>query len=190
MEDTKRDQAVGIVDDATATESEKKELTPEEIDAGLGQKGSRGVEMYMLDESQKFIQEARMVYNMPLAAGISGTTTDLLEVAIMFGVSGSQQRFLYALACLGHLGSIGAHSFHEIMTSAKQANVAYHPGNYRSILPAIPAGHPAAALFADSRFAGVPGIGADAGLPGSRPAPAGDAGGGSGGTDAPGGGGT
>lgn len=179
MAETRRGQMVGIADDATAQESEKRELTAEELEAGLGQKGSRGVEMYMLDESQAFIQQARLAYNMPLAAGISGTTTDLLEVAIMFGVASARDRFLYALACLAHLGSIGAHSFHEIMTSAKQANVAYEPGNYRSVLPSIPAGHPAAALFADPRFAAVPGIGPGASATAGPPAAAGDSGGGS-----------
>lgn len=173
MEETRRDQMVGIADDQTAQASQTKPLSAEETEAGLGQKGSRGVEMYMLDESQAFVQQARMVYNMPLAAGISGTTTDLMEVAIMFGVNDPKQRFLYALACVGHLGSIGAHSFHEIMTSCAQAGVPYTPGDYRSILPALPGDHPAKLLFEDARFKNVPGIG-------ENPAPATPAGTGAG----------
>lgn len=68
-----------------------------------------------MDESNGFVQRARLVLDMPLAGGISGTTTDLMEVAQVFGVSNLH---VYALGVLGHLGSAGAHSFHEIAQAA------------------------------------------------------------------------
>ncbi|MBN1945544.1 MAG: DUF4157 domain-containing protein [Bradymonadales bacterium] len=139
-------------------------LTPEEEAAGLGQRHSRGIEQYTLDESQKFIQDARTIYNMPLAAGISGTTTDLHEVAKMFGCTSEIDVFKYQLACLAHLQTAGAHSFHEIMAAAAMnTSVQYEPGNYRSILKygldAVPA---IMALFNDPKYAGIPGIDASA----------------------------
>lgn len=128
---------------------------------GLNQTHSRGVESYTLDESQTFVQQARTEFNMPMAAGISGTTTDLHEVAKMFGVQGPVEQFKYQLACLAHLGTAGAHSFHEIMAAAAlNTGVQYEPGNYRSILkygveeiPEIKG------LFDDPKYAEIPGIG-------------------------------
>ncbi|MBM4343371.1 MAG: DUF4157 domain-containing protein [Deltaproteobacteria bacterium] len=135
---------------------------------GLGQVHSRGVETYTLDESQTFIQQARTTFNMPLAAGISGTTTDLHEVAKMFGVQSPEQQFKYQLACLAHLGTAGAHSFHEIMAAAAlNTGVTYEPGNYRSILKyGVEAIAEIKALFDDPKYAEIPGIGDPAKLRG------------------------
>lgn len=135
---------------------------------GLDQVHSRGIETYTLDESQTFIQQARTEFNMPLAAGISGTTTDLHEVAKMFGVVSPEAQFKYQLGCLAHLGTAGAHSFHEIMAAAAlNTEVRYEPGNYRSILKYGVEGIPEVkALFDDPKYAEVPGIGDPAKLGG------------------------
>jgi len=153
---------------AEENKSDLPALTEKDQQQGLGQEHSRGLEQYTLDESQKFIQDARVKYNMPMAAGISGTTTDLHEVAKMFGVAGEIPEFKYQLACLAHLGTAGAHSFHEIMAAASiNTKVHYTPGDYRSILrygvESIPE---IAALFADPKYAQVPGIGDPATLGG------------------------
>lgn len=144
------------------------ELTEQDKQLGLGQEHSRGIEQYTLDESQKFIQEARVKYNMPMAAGISGTTTDLHEVAKMMGVTGEEAEFQYQLACLAHLSTAGAHSFHEIMAAASlNTSVHYEPGNYRSILRfGLGAVGEIKDLFNDDRYAQVPGIGDPATLGG------------------------
>lgn len=97
-------------------------------------KHSRGADLWTIDEEQEFMQQARLVLDMPVAAGFSGTTTDLMAVAQAFGVSGPEL-YNYTLACLGHLGSASAHSFHEIMSAAATAGVSYVPGNYNSIIP-------------------------------------------------------
>ena len=114
------------------------------------------------------MQQARTQLNMPLAAGISGTTTDLHEVAKMFGVASPVDQFKYQLACLAHLGSAGAHSFHEIMAAAAlNTGVQYEPGNYRSILKYGVEGVPEVkALFDDPKYAEIPGIGDPAKLGG------------------------
>lgn len=151
---------------------------------------SRGVDRVTMDEEQQFIQQARLVLDMPLAGAISGTTTDLMELGQLCGL-GKDDQHLYALATLGHLESAGAHSFHEIATAAANVGVPYIPGSYRSYLPerflALPE---VQALFKDERFKEVPGIGQpldykdapeEAPLPG--PAAAAAAGGGDGGTD-------
>ncbi len=128
---------------------------------GLNQVHSRGVETYTLDESQTFVQQARTTFNMPMAAGISGTTTDLHEVAKMFGVQSPEEQFKYQLACLAHLGSAGAHSFHEIMAAAAlNTGVSYEPGNYRSILKyGVEGIAEVKGLFDDPKYAEIPGIG-------------------------------
>jgi len=143
-------------------------LGGQDKELGLDQVHSRGIETYTLDESQTFIQQARASYNMPLAAGISGTTTDLHEVAQMFGVKSPEDQFKYQLACLAHLGSAGAHSFHEIMAAAAQnTSVQYEPGNYRSILRyGVESIADVKVLFDDPAYAQIPGIGDPARLGG------------------------
>jgi hypothetical protein len=162
-------------------------VTQQPLTAAQGgeQKHGRGVDVYTLDESQLFVQQARIELDMPLAAGVSGTTTDLFEIATTFGVSSPDEKFKYALACLAQLMGAGAHSFHEIMTAANSAGVQlYRPGDYRSIKEGL-AGHPAAALFDKPDYAAVPGIGmpptqigpapAAPAAPAAAPAPAGPA---------------
>ena len=153
--------SMGIADEGGAAGAQDGEL-------GLNQVHSRGIETYTLDESQTFVQEARTQYNMPMAAGISGTTTDLHEVAKMFGVVSGEDQFKYQLGCLAHLSTAGAHSFHEIMAAAAlNTQVSYEPGNYRSILKYGVEGIPEVkALFDDPQYAEIPGIGDPARLAG------------------------
>lgn len=99
---------------------------------GGEQAHQRGVDRLTMDESNGFVQRARLILDMPLAGGISGTTTDLMEVAQVFGVSNLH---VYALGVLGHLGSAGAHSFHEIAQAASFAGVPYREGDYASFIP-------------------------------------------------------
>jgi hypothetical protein len=102
---------------------------------GGEQAHQRGVDRLTMDESNAFVQRARLILDMPLAGGISGTTTDLMEVAKIFGISGDALH-LYAIGVLGHLGSAGAHSFHEIAKAASFAGLPYQEGNYQSFIPA------------------------------------------------------
>lgn len=143
-------------------------------DDGGGQMHGRGVDTYTLDESQLFVQQARAELDMPLAAGVSGTTTDLFEIAMTMGVTAPDDLFKYALGCLAQLMGAGAHSFHEIMTAANSAGVPlYTPGDYRSIRDRL-GGHPASALFDKPEYANVPGIGT-APVAGGAATPAGPA---------------
>ena len=105
------------------------------LDASEGgeQEHQRGIDRLTMDESNAFVQNARLVLDMPLGGGISGTTTDLMEVGTILGCS---DLHLYAIAVLGHLGSAGAHSFHEIAKAASFAGVPYRDGDYASIIPA------------------------------------------------------
>lgn len=128
---------------AARPETDKKQSTG--LEAAFGsdldkpqggeQAHQRGVDRLTMDESNAFVQRARLLFDMPLAGGISGTTTDLLEVATTFGIAGPQLH-LYAVGVMGHLGSAGAHSFHEIAKAASFAGLPYQEGNYASFLPA------------------------------------------------------
>jgi hypothetical protein len=101
---------------------------------GVDQQHERGIDRWTLDESTKFMQQARIVLNMPLGAGISGTTTDLLTVARSMGCTGKNLH-LYAVGCVGSLEGGGAHTFHEIARACQMAGVPYQDGNYRSFFP-------------------------------------------------------
>lgn len=121
----------------------------------------RGVDIYELDPTQRFIQEALVLHDMPLAAGISGTTTDLLECALTFGIAaGTKECFQYLLGCLNQLMGAGAHSFHEIMSAAKTAGIDYEDGNYRCLLQ-FGLNSAIAPLFTQDKYKEIPGIGFD-----------------------------
>ena len=112
----------------------------------------RGTDRWTVDEVATFCQQARIELNMPLSGGgPSGTTSDLLTVALAMGASSPQERLEYALACQGVLGAAGAHTFHEIMTVAQTIGVPYTPGSYAGVYPASFAGQVAAlkGQFAD-----------------------------------------
>jgi phage-related protein len=118
---------------------------------------SRGVDLWTLDEENAFVQRARAL-EMPLAAGISGTTAVLLACARNFGLTGDKLRE-YTLGVTGHLGVAGAHSFHEIMSVAEFAGLGYTPGNYRGILSWSGTPQRAKDLFLKPQYANIPGIG-------------------------------
>ncbi|MEZ4367580.1 MAG: DUF4157 domain-containing protein [Kofleriaceae bacterium] len=109
---------------------------PAAIDTGnVAQSHTRGIDMWTIDERKAFTQQARLMLDMPIAAGVSGTTADLVQCAMTMGLTGAALH-RYCLAVLGFLGSAGAHSFHEIMTVCRAAGVAYTPGDYRGVYPA------------------------------------------------------
>ena len=124
--------------DDTAQGTPKQSAAKEVGDLGLSgsdggeQAHQRGIDRLTMDESNDFIQNARLVLDMPLAGSISGTTADLMEVAKIFGCSNTH---LYSIAVLGHLAGAGAHSFHEVASAAALAGVNYVPGDYASFIP-------------------------------------------------------
>jgi hypothetical protein len=105
--------------------------------AGLDQSHTRGVDMWTVNESKAFTQRARVALDMPIAAGVSGTTADLMGCAEAIGnVKTKEGKMQYGLAVLGFLGAAGAHSFHEILTVVGAAGGHYEEGNYRGVYPA------------------------------------------------------
>ena len=118
----------------------------------------RGIDYWTLDEENAFIQYARQVLDVPLSAGISGTTTDLLECARIMGVRSENETFKYTMAVLGHLGAAGAHSFHEIMSAAAKAGIRYRQGDYTSLLQYdVP--DTVRELFREKKYSKIAGIG-------------------------------
>ena len=70
---------------------------------------------------------------MPLAGSVSGTTSDLITVAILAGMeAGSQNAFKFVCGALAHFIGAGAHTFHEVVTAATAAKygITYEAGNY------------------------------------------------------------
>ena len=83
----------------------------------------------MVDSNNEWIQEANDL-EMPLRAGISGTTHRWMNFAAQLGANLPGSR----LAMLGHLIPTNAHSFHEIMVAA-QGHVTYNKGKYTPLDP-------------------------------------------------------
>jgi hypothetical protein len=139
----------------------------------LNSSHERGTNRWTVDETATFCQQARIALNMPLSGGgPSGTTSDLLTIAIAFGAASAEERMQYAVACQGVLGAAGAHTFHEIMTIAQTIGVPYNPGNYSGVYPQTFAGQVATLkrefpdVFPDGNNVAQPGQGgANTGAP-------------------------
>jgi hypothetical protein len=117
------------------TRTESRGLGGPEAEAGAeGQLHGRGIDRWTMDERQPFIQQARLL-DMPLAGAISGTTSDLITVALLSGIgTGSKEAFLFVCAALPHFVGAGAHTFHEVVTAATatQFGITYRAGDYHS----------------------------------------------------------
>jgi hypothetical protein len=84
------------------------------------------------------------------------------------GVSTPEDLTKYGLACFGHLGAAGAHSYHEVMTVVALAGGQYTPGDYKIALTMIPEAD-RKRLMADPRFAEHLGGGAPASASAAAP---------------------
>jgi hypothetical protein len=92
----------------------------------------RGIDAFTMDEGKAFCQRARLQLNMPLAAGVSGSTAELMNVAMTLGLNGSRlQR--YAVAVLAYIGGGGNHSYHEIAVVLAAAGLKINPDNYSGV---------------------------------------------------------
>lgn len=91
----------------------------------------RGIDLWTMDERQPFIQQAR-VLDMPLAGSVSGTTSDLIAIAMMAGVQDEMKKFKFVCAAMDHFIGAGAHTFHEITTAAQPLGITFTPGDYYS----------------------------------------------------------
>ena len=128
------------------------------VDSGADnkQQHQRGTDVWTTQESNLFVQHARLVLDMPMSGGgISGTTAELLQCARVLGVGEARELTQYGLACFAQLGGAGAHSFHEVMSVVALAGGNYSPGDYTGALTIDPGG----------------GRGAAAGRPALRPLP-------------------
>jgi hypothetical protein len=122
------------------------------VGEGNAQSHQRGTDVWQTQETNLFIQHARLVLDMPMSGGgISGTTAELMQCARIMGVSDSGDLTKYGLACFAHLGSAGAHSFHEVMSVVALAGGQYTPGDYKGALAMVPDSEKAR-LLADPRF--------------------------------------
>nr|MBA3463618.1 hypothetical protein [Deltaproteobacteria bacterium] len=102
------------------------------------QQVNRGLDAFTMDESRDFCQRARLVINMPLCAGISGSTAELIGVAASLGLPMPQLRN-YAVAVLAYVGGGGNHSFHEIAIVLRAAGIDINPDSYTGLEGLIPA---------------------------------------------------
>ena len=99
-------------------------------DAGFG----RGMDSFTMDETKAFVQRARLKLDMPVVAGISGTTAELVNCAMTMGLGGTDLHN-YALACMGFLIGGGNHSFVEIATVLAAAGLPVDPDTYEGFAP-------------------------------------------------------
>lgn len=101
-----------------------------------GQQVYRGLDAFTMDEARAFCQRARLQINMPLAAGVSGSTAELINVAMTMGLAG-QELQKYALAVLAYIGGGGNHSYHEIAVVLASVGIVADPDTYHGIEPLI-----------------------------------------------------
>jgi hypothetical protein len=92
----------------------------------------RGLDSFTMDEATAFCQRARLKINMPLAAGVSGSTADLMNVAMTMGLTGLELQ-KYAVAVLAYIGGGGNHSYHEIAIVLAAAGLRINPDNYSGV---------------------------------------------------------
>ena len=104
--------------------------------AGTPQDVNRGIDAFTMDEAKAFCQRARLKINMPLAAGVSGSTAELINVGMTLGLGGLDLQ-KYAIAVLAYIGGGGNHSYHEIMIVLAAAGVVDDPDTYAGIKPLI-----------------------------------------------------
>jgi hypothetical protein len=97
---------------------------------------SRGMDSFTMDESKAFVQRARLVLDMPVVAGISGTTAELVNSAMTLGLRG-EKLHQYALGVMGFLIGGGNHSFVEIATVLRAAGLPVNPDTYEGSYPAV-----------------------------------------------------
>lgn len=71
----------------------------------------------------------------PFAASYSGSTTELLRLALLFGNFDKEGMKQYTLAVAAFLIGGGHHTFHEVMSIARLANMPYRDGEYDAVLP-------------------------------------------------------
>jgi|GEM_PF-6850464 len=71
----------------------------------------------------------------PFAASYSGSTTELIRLALLFGNFDKEAMRQYLLAIAAFLIGGGHHSFHEVMAIARLAGVRYIDGAYDAMLP-------------------------------------------------------
>jgi hypothetical protein len=92
----------------------------------------RGLDSFTMDEGKAFCQRARLKINMPLAAGVSGSTAELINVAMTMGLTGLELQ-KYAVAVLAYIGGGGNHSYHEIAVVLAAAGLKIDPDNYSGV---------------------------------------------------------
>jgi hypothetical protein len=96
------------------------------------QRVNRGIDAFTMDESKAFCQRARLQFNMPLAAGVSGSTAELINVAMTLGLSGEELQ-KYAIAVLAYIGGGGNHSYLEIAVVLASAGLIPNPVDYSGV---------------------------------------------------------
>jgi len=93
---------------------------------------NRGLDAFTMDEAKDFCQRARLVINMPLAAGVSGSTADLIGAAMSLGTP-KEQLMKYAVAVIAYISGGGNHSYNEIVIVMKAAGLDIDPDTYNGV---------------------------------------------------------
>lgn len=95
-------------------------------------KWEEGVKVWMMNERDQWVQWQRQL-SLPMGAGPSGTTNQLMQAAIAFNVD----RYSARSACIAYLLPAHHHTLVEILAAANALGCAYTPGKrmYRDIRP-------------------------------------------------------
>ena len=96
---------------------------------------SRAADRFTPNPSSTFFKSANDNI-MPFVAGPSGHTATFIKGAMRLGINNQEELKAYSLAVFAFLTGGGNHSFHEVMTVAREiGGIDYKDGNYFSVLP-------------------------------------------------------
>ncbi len=101
----------------------------------------RGIDQFLPDPSSAFMKEVN-AHNLIFAAGQSGTTSTLLQSAMLFGnLTSGEDLKTYLMAIVAYLVGGGMHSCHELFKTAQLVGIEYRVGEYDSAIPEHIRGH-------------------------------------------------
>lgn len=94
----------------------------------------RAIDRFLVQPNSLFYLKSMQV-NMPVVSGLSSHTKSFLLGALAYGDFTPEELIEYTFVCAAFLIAGGNHSFHEVMSVAKNAGIPYKKGSYAECLP-------------------------------------------------------
>jgi hypothetical protein len=134
-----REFKVLLPDAATATAAQREAAAKEAENRALKEAAKtcpwwEGSRVWLLDANDATVKAANAL-NLPLGAGLSGTTVRTIENAKQLGVGRPVPDL--RVMCVGYLLPISAHSYYEVMAAAGGFTATGKPKDYLAVCPPV-----------------------------------------------------